>query len=87
MTIWTLILLIASVAFGVTYIVLGLKANDHLNEKASSSDRSVGWLFWWSFSKDKYDEEGKRLCAQGQMLALVLLALYVAWYVVLLAAI
>ena len=84
MTIWIWILLSASVVFGVTYTVLGLKANDHLNEKASSSDRSIGWLFWWSFSKDKYDEEGKRLCAQGQMLALVLLVLHVVWYFVLL---
>ena len=84
MTIWIWILLIASVAFGVTYTVLGLKANDHLNEKAASSDRSVGWLFWWSFSKDKYDEEGKKLCAQGQTLALVLFALYAAWHFILL---
>jgi len=84
MTIWIWILLIASAAFGVAYTMLGLKANDHLNEKASKSDRSVGWLFWWSFSKDKYNEEGKRLCAQGQMLALVLLALYATWYFVLL---
>jgi len=84
MTIWIWILLIASVAFGVAYTVLGLKATDHLKLKASNSDRSIGWFFWWSFSKDKYDEEGKRLCAQGQMLALVLLALYVVWYFVLL---
>ncbi len=75
---------VASVAFGVTYTALGLKANAHLNEKAPNSDRSVGWLFWWSFSKNKYNEEGKGLCAQGQMLALVLLALYATWYFVLL---
>ncbi|GAA4338885.1 hypothetical protein GCM10023165_17820 [Variovorax defluvii] len=84
MTIWIWILLIASLTFGVAYTVLGLKANDHLNEKASSSDRSIGWLFWWSFSKEKYDEEGKRLCTQGQMLALVLIAFHVAWYFMLL---
>ena len=84
MTIWMGILLIASMGFGMAYIVLGLKANSHLNEKASNSDRSIGWLFWWSFSKHKYDEEGKKLCAQGQILALVLLALYLAWHFVLL---
>ena len=84
MTIWTWILLIASVVFGVAYTTLGLRAGDHFNEKASSSDRSIGWLFWWSFSKDKYNDEGKKLCARGQMLAFVLLALYAAWYFVLL---
>ena len=84
MTPWIWTLLIASVAFGMAYTVLGLKANDHLNEKAFTSDRSVGWLFWWSFSKDKYDDEGKRLCVQGQMLALVLFAFYAAWYFILL---
>jgi len=84
MTIWIWILLIASVIFGVTYTVFGLQANAHLNEKASDSDRSIGWLFWWSFAKDKYDEEGKKLCSQGQVLALVILALYPAWYFVLL---
>lgn len=84
MTIWIWILLIASVAFGMAYTVLGLKANDHLNEKASNSDRSIGWLFWWAFNKDQYDEEGKKLCAQGQILAVVLLAFYAAWYFILL---
>ena len=62
----------------------GQQGQGHLNEKASNSHRSIGWLFWWSFSKDKYDEEGTRLCAQGQMLALVLLAIYAAWYFILL---
>lgn len=84
MTMWIWILLIASVALGVAYTMLGLKANEHLNEKASNSDRSIGWLFWWSFEKDKYDKDGQRLCSQGQMLAFVLLAFYVAWYFVLL---
>lgn len=84
MTIWIWILLIASVVFGVAYTTLGLKATDHLNEKSSSLDRSVGWLFWWSFDKDKYDEKGQRLCAQGQVLAIVLIGLYIAWYFVLL---
>jgi hypothetical protein len=84
MTIWIWILLTASVVLGGAYTVLGLRAGDHLNEKASNSDRSIGWLFWWSFSKDKYDDEGKKLCTQGQMLAYVLLALYGAWYFVLL---
>ncbi|MET3915655.1 hypothetical protein ABID97_002437 [Variovorax sp. OAS795] len=84
MTVWIFILLIASVAVGATYTVLGLKANDYLNEKASSLDRSIGWIFWWSFSKDKYNEEGKRLCAHGQVLALAIFALYAGWYFVLL---
>jgi hypothetical protein len=84
MTIWIPILLVASVVFGIAYTMLGLQANDHLNENTSKSDRSIGWLFWWSFSKDKYDEQGKKLCAKGQILAYLLLSLYVAWYFILL---
>lgn len=68
MTIWIWILLIASVAFGVTYTALGLKANAHLIEKASSSDRSVGWLFWCSFSKDKYNVKGKGCAPEARCL-------------------
>jgi hypothetical protein len=82
MTFW--IVLIASVVFGMTYTVMGWKARDHLTEKASDSDRTVGWLFWWSFAMDKYDEEGKKLCKQGQVLAILLLGLYATWYFILL---
>jgi type IV secretory pathway TraG/TraD family ATPase VirD4 len=84
MNIWIWILLIASVILGVAYTVLGLQANDHLNENNSKTERSIGWLFWWSFSKEKYDEEGRKLCAQGQLLAFALLALYAGWYFALL---
>lgn len=84
MTTWIWILLVASVVIGVTYTILGLQARDHLNDNASSSDRSVGWLFWWSFGKEKYDQEGQRLCTLGQVLAYLLIAMYAAWYFVLL---
>lgn len=83
MIFWTWTLLIGSAVLGVAYVVLGLKANDHLNRNSSRSDHSIEWLFWWSASKDIYDEEGKKLCAKGQMFALVLFALYAAWYLLL----
>jgi hypothetical protein len=78
------LLLLVSVVLGVAYMMLGLKARSHLNAEASSSDRSIGWLFWWSFSTGLYDQEGKRLCRWGQLLAVPLIALYAAWYFLLL---
>jgi hypothetical protein len=83
MTIWIVLLLIASFVLGVSYVLLGLRASAHLNEQASSSDRAIGWLFWWSFDKGQYDEEGKRLCARGQPLAFVLIGIIVVWNLVL----
>lgn len=84
MSIWVAVLLVASLTLGLSYMMLGFKARSHLNDDASESERSIGWLFWWSFAKDKYDDEGKRLCRQGQALACAILALYAAWYFVLL---
>ncbi|TFY99067.1 hypothetical protein [Ramlibacter humi] len=78
------VLLIASLVLGVSYTALGWSARKHLREGTSEADRSIGWLFWWSFAKEKYDDEGKRVCDKGQLLAFGLVALYAAWYFVLL---
>jgi hypothetical protein len=76
-------LLVASVVVGLGYTWLGLRARAHLASIASSSDRAVGWLFWWSARADLYDEAGKRLCRIGNFLVVPLVALYAAWYFVL----
>jgi hypothetical protein len=76
-------LAVISLLIGLTYVTLGYKAREHLNEHASSSDRSIGWLFWWSFETKKYDDKGKRLCRVGHGLAIIIIALYVIWFVVL----
>jgi len=73
------ILAVVSLLAGFAYITLGLRANDHLNGSASKQDRSIGWLFWWSFDTDKYDDEGKRLCRAAQGLAFLIIALLVGW--------
>jgi hypothetical protein len=77
-------LLLISVLVGGAYTLLGLKAKAHLTSAASASDRSIGWLFWWSMDKELYDAEGKRLCKTGNLLVIPLLALYVAWYLLIL---
>jgi hypothetical protein len=76
-------LLLISLCIGGAYTLLGLKARAHLNSKAKQSDRSIGWLFWWSFDKDLYDADGRRLCQTGNLLVVPLLALYAAWYALL----
>lgn len=55
-----------------------------MTSQANESDRSIGWLFWWSWEKGLYDREGQRLCRIGDWLVLPLIALYVAWYALLL---
>jgi hypothetical protein len=77
-------LLLISVSIGGAYSLLGLKARAHLNSEAKQSNRSIGWLFWWSFDQELYDADGKRLCQTGNLLVVPLLGLYVAWYVLLL---
>jgi hypothetical protein len=77
-------LLLISVIVGSVYMSLGLEARSHLTSEASESDRSIGWLFWWSWEKGLYDAEGQKLCRKGNKWAFVLVALYVAWYVLLL---
>jgi hypothetical protein len=76
-------LLVASVVVGLGYTWLGYRARAHMASSGSSSDRTVGWLFWWSARADLYDEAGKRLCRIGNFLVVPLLALYAAWYLVL----
>lgn len=76
-------LLVLSLAVGGAYTMLGLEAKAHMTSEASESDRSIGWLFWWSWEKRLYDPEGQRLRRKGNLLVLPLIALYVAWYVLL----
>ncbi|MDN8618928.1 hypothetical protein [Variovorax ginsengisoli] len=78
------LLVLASLMAGVGYAALGLRARGHLKDSASASDRSVGWLFWWSFATENYDDEGKKLCRRAQGLAIFVIALYAIWYWVLL---
>lgn len=74
------ILVLVSLVAGVGYAALGLRARGHLSDAASASDRSIGWLFWWSFATERYDDEGKKLCRRAQALAILIMGLYATWY-------
>lgn len=74
------VLVLVSLLAGVGYTALGLRAHRHLNGAASGSDRSIGWLFWWSFATDRYTDEGKKLCRRAQGLAILIIGLYAVWY-------
>jgi hypothetical protein len=73
-------LLLLSVGLGGAYAMLGLEAKAHLTPEASASDRSIGWLFWWSFDKGLYNAEGKKLCGRGDWLAIPIIAVIIAWH-------
>ena len=83
-TVALIALLLISVIVGSVYTSLGLQARSHLTSEASESDRSIGWLLWWSWEKGLYDAEGQELCRKGNRWSLAGVALYVAWYVLLL---
>lgn len=79
--IWTALLIVAGIVFGIWYAALGIKARDFMTTEASASDRSLGWLFWWSFDSSLYTEEGKKICKKGQLIAMPLLLVYAGWFV------
>lgn len=74
------VLVLVSLLAGAGYTALGLRAHGHLNDAASDSDRSIGWLFWWSFATERYNDEGKKLCRRAQALALFIIGLYAVWF-------
>lgn len=71
-------LLLLSLLTGVGYVTLGLRASDHLKDRAAG--HGIGWLFWWSFLPDLYDDEGRKLCRSAQVLVLFIIGLYGVWY-------
>ena len=66
-------------AFGIWYAVLGISAIKHLRD-ADQIDKTVGWSLWWCLDNDRYDDEGRRLCKRGRLLALTSIALWTVVY-------
>ena len=62
--IWENVFAILTFISGVIYLVLGLVTSNY-QEKNNDSDK--GWVFspFWAFSKNAYNEKGKKLCAMG----------------------
>lgn len=77
----TLILGGAASILGIWYSMLGISAIKHLH-KADEVDKVVGWTLWWCFDTERYDDEGRRLCKKGQLVAMASVALWVAAYAV-----
>lgn len=82
MTTLLLMLAAAGSALGIWYALLGIRAIRHLRDP-SHLDRVVGWSLWWCIEMSRYDEEGQRLCRQGQRAALGALAVWVVFYLIL----
>ena len=68
-------------ALGFYYVFLGITALKHLPD-ADEIDKTVGWTAWWCLESDRYDEEGKRLCKKGQLLAFACISLWIAVFAV-----
>ena len=77
---WTALIIVAGIVFGIWYLVLGIRARSFMTAEASADERSLGWLFWWSFDPSLYREEGKKICKKGQLIAMPLLLVYVGWF-------
>ena len=68
-------------ALGFYYVFLGFAALKHF-PNADQFDKTVGWAAWWCLETARYDEEGKRLCEKGQVLAFTCIGLWVAVFAV-----
>jgi hypothetical protein len=66
---------------GIAYAILGMRAVRHL-QHADQIDKAVGWSLWWCLESKRYDNEGRRLCKQGQLLALTAGVLWLAVYAI-----
>jgi hypothetical protein len=81
MTVIPIFLGAIATVFGIWYAVLGVQAIKYLHN-ADQIDKAVGWSLWWCFDLNRYDEEGRRLCKKGQLLAFAAAALWIAVYAV-----
>lgn len=61
---------------GIWYALLGMRAVQHLHD-ADEIDKAVGWSLWWCLDVERYDDEGRGLCRQGQALAFAAAVLWV----------
>jgi hypothetical protein len=68
-------------ALGFYYVFLGIAALKHL-PGADEIDKTVGWAAWWCLESVRYDEEGRRLCKKGQVLAIACIACWIAVFAV-----
>lgn len=66
---------------GVWYALLGRRAIHHLYQ-ADEMDEAVGWSLWWCLDLSRYDQEGRRLCKQGQVLAVAAMAAWTVGYLI-----
>jgi hypothetical protein len=66
-------------ALGVYYSVLGFTAIKYLHHP-DQIDKAVGWTLWWCLDIRRYDEKGRALCKQGQLISFSCIALWIAVY-------
>lgn len=81
MTVVPIILGVAGAILGIWYAALGIRAVQHLHQ-ADEVDKAIGWSLWWCLDLGRYDEDGRRLCKQGQALAFTAAALWIAVYAI-----
>ena len=73
------VLVAASIPFGLYYIFLGIAALKYL-PNATEVDRVVGWTLWWFTERDRYEDEGKRLCTRGRIVFAITWGLAIPGY-------
>ena len=81
MTAVTVILGALGTILGIWYSILGMQAVRHLHH-ADEVDKAVGWSLWWCLDLARYDDEGRQLCKQGQVLAFLATGLWIAAYAI-----
>ena len=67
---------------GLAYWGLGIAASSHFRSKAiSDSDRVLSTGMLWSLASGRYEAQGRKLCAMGNVALGIAVASWVAWAV------
>ncbi|MEG5214104.1 hypothetical protein [Microcoleus sp. ARI1-A3] len=62
------ILMIFGIMCGIAYAILGVVAAKHMNNP-TYFEKYIGWSLWWFLERKKYNEQGKKYCNIGMILA------------------
>jgi hypothetical protein len=78
----TWLLFAAGTLAGLAYCALGLAASSHFKEKSLGDDRFFSTGMLWSLASGRYEAQGQRLCAMGNIALAIAMASWIGWAII-----
>lgn len=79
----TWLLFAAGTLAALAYCTLGLAASSHFKDKSlGDSDRIFSTGMLWSLASGRYEAQGQRLCAMGNIALAIAMASWIGWAVI-----